>query len=235
MDRISYIQYSNVSTYFSIAEESYRNAEQYSQRISEYSNQYDSFDEDTLFIVNQLEEKEYKSVLMYVIFAALTVEALINKFLFLQLRKEKISKRLFDHIDTKMSTPDKWGIATQLIAPHDLQKSLLGYGHQPMQDISKLFALRNSLVHSKQANLNISIFSPKEGLTLNEKTEKPTPYNITFENTKNYLETVRKLMKILQELDPTITSDWLTEDDWATVIVADKYEGFHFKNIQGSS
>lgn len=209
------MRYSHVSTYFSIAKQSYENAQSYSRQISMLP---DPPDEDTLFDGHQLGKKEYNEVIIYVIFTALTAEALINKYLFLQQQTGKISKKLFDHIDMKMSTEDKWGIATQHFSSSETQE-LLDYGREPMQSLISLFKLRNKLVHVKQSKSNILTHNSDGNLTLQDSIEKPSPYNLAFENTKHYLETIQHLMKVLQKLDPEIISDWLYNDDWVEPIV----------------
>ena len=186
------MRYSHVSTYFSIAKQSYENAKRYSRQISMLP---DPPDEDVIFEEHQLGKKEYNEVIVYVIFIALTAEALINKYLFLQLHAGKISKRLFDHIDKKMSTEDKWGLATQYFSSSKSQE-LLDYGREPMQSLISLFKLRNKLVHAKQSTLNIATHNSDGNLTLQDSSEKPSPYNLAFENTKHYLETVQHLMNL---------------------------------------
>ena len=209
------MQYSHVSTYFSIAKQSYKNAERYSGQISQLP---DPPDEDVMFLEHQLAKKEYNEVIIYVIFIALTAEALINKYLFLQRKAGKISKDFFNHIDKKMSTEDKWGLATQLVSSSKAQ-ALLNYGHEPMQSLVSLFKLRNQLVHAKQSKLNISTYNSDGNLTMQDSIEKPSPYNLAFNNTKHYLETVQNLMKVLNELDSEGISDWLNEDDWVKPII----------------
>lgn len=215
MKHTLHMRYSHVSTYFSIAKQSYENAQSYSRQISMLP---DPPDEDTLFDGHQLGKKEYNEVIIYVIFTALTAEALINKYLFLQQQTGKISKKLFDHIDMKMSTEDKWGIATQHFSSSETQE-LLDYGREPMQSLISLFKLRNKLVHVKQSKSNILTHNSDGNLTLQDSIEKPSPYNLAFENTKHYLETIQHLMKVLQKLDPEIISDWLYNDDWVEPIV----------------
>lgn len=215
MKHTLHMRYSHVSTYFSIAKQSYENAQSYSRQISMLP---DPPDEDTVFDGHQLGKKEYNEVIIYVIFTALTAEALINKYLFLQQQTGKISKKLFDHIDKKMSTEDKWGIATQYFSSSETQE-LLDYGREPMQSLISLFKLRNKLVHAKQSKLNIATHNSDGNLTLQDSIEKPSPYNLAFENTKHYLETIQHLMKVLQKLDPEIISDWLYNDDWVEPIV----------------
>lgn len=209
------MRYSHVSTYFSIAKQSYENAQSYSRQISTLP---DPPDEDVIFDGHQLGKKEYNEVISYVIFTALTAEALINKYLFLQRQAGKISKRLFDHIDKKMSTEDKWGLATQYFSSSETQM-LLDYSREPMQSLISLFKLRNKLVHAKQSKLDIATHNSDGNLTLQDSIEKPSPYNLAFENTKHYLETVQHLMKVLQKLDSEGISDWLNEDDWVEPIV----------------
>lgn len=215
MKHTFYMRYSHVSTYFSIAKQSYENAQKYSEQISKLPNPPD---EDVIFEEHQLGKKEYNEVIIYVIFIALTAEALINKYLFLQRQAGKISKRLFEHIDQKMSTEDKWGLATQYFS-HSKAQELLDYGHEPMQSLISLFKLRNKLVHAKQSKLDISTYDSDGNLTMQDSIEKPSPYNLAFNNTKHYLETVQHLMKVLNELDSEGISDWLNEDDWAEPIV----------------
>lgn len=215
MKHTFHMQYSHVSTYFSIAQQSYEKAQGYSRKISALP---DSPDEDIIFVGNQLGEREYNEVIIYVIFTALTAEALINKYLFLQRQAGKISKRLFDHIDKKMSTEDKYGLATQYCSSSEAQV-LLDYGSEPMQSLISLFKLRNKLVHAKQSKLDIATHNSDGNLTLSDSIEKPSPYNLAFENTKHYLETVQHLMKVLQQLDTESISDWLNEDDWVEPIV----------------
>jgi hypothetical protein len=210
MKHTFYMRYSHVSTYFSIARQSYENAQRYSRQLSALP--YPP-DEDVIFDSDQLGKKEYNEVVIYVIFAALTAEALINKYLFLQRESGKISKKLFDHIDEKMSTEDKWGLATQYFNSPETQM-LLDYGCEPMQSLKNLLKLRNKLVHAKQSKLDVATYSSDESLTLQHKSKKPDPYNLAFENTKHYLETVKRLMEVLQKLDSESISDWLNADDW---------------------
>lgn len=209
MKHTFHVQYSHVSTYFSIAKQSYENAQSYSRQVSALPHPPD---EDVIFEGHQLGKKEYNEVIIYVIFIALTAEALINKYLFSQRQAGKISKRLFDHIDKKMSTEDKWGLATQYGSSE--AQELLDYGREPMQSLISLFKLRNQLVHAKQSKLDIVTHNSDGNLILQDSSEKPSPYNLAFENTKHYLETVQHLMKVLQELDSEVISDWLYEDDW---------------------
>ncbi|MDB9535417.1 hypothetical protein PN451_06075 [Dolichospermum planctonicum CS-1226] len=169
-------------------------------------------------MAHQLRKEEYNEVIIYVIFIALTAEALINKYLFLQRQAGKISKSLFDHIDKKMSTEEKWGLATQYFSSSKAQE-LLDYGRQPMQNLISLFKLRNQLVHAKQRKLDIVTHNSDGNLIRQDSSEKPSPYNLAFENTKHYLETVQHLMKVLQELDSESISDWLNNDDWVEPIV----------------
>jgi len=215
MKRTFHVQYSHVSTYFSIAKQSYENARGYSEQNSMLP---DPPGEDVIFDGHQLGKKEYNEVIIYVIFTALTAEALINKYLFLQQQAGKISKKLFDHIDKKMSTEDKWGLATQYFSSSETQV-LLDYGCEPMQSLISLFKLRNKLVHAKQIKLNMAIHNSDGNLTRQDSIEKPSPYDLAFENTKHHLETVQHLMKVLQKLDPEGISDWLNEDDWVEPIV----------------
>lgn len=215
MKHIFHARYSHVSTYFSIAEQSYSTAKSCSEQISAQS---DYPDEDTVFEEYLLGKKEYDAVLIYVIFTALTAEAMINKYLFLQRQAGKLSKKLFDHIDKKMSTEEKWGIATQYLNSSEAQK-LLDYGCEPMQSLIALFKLRNKLVHAKQGKLDIATFDSDMHVTAKDIIEKPSPYNIAFENTKHYIETVQSLMKALQKLDPENVSDWLNQNDWVEPII----------------
>jgi hypothetical protein len=209
------LRYSHVSTYFSIAKQSYENAQRYSGQISKLP---DPPDEDVIFMAHQLGKEEYNEVIIYVIFIALTAEALINKYLFLQRQAGKISKRLFDHIDKKMSTEEKWGLATQYLSSSKAQE-LLDYEREPMQNLISLFKLRNQLVHAKQRKLDIVTHNSDGNLIRQDSSEKPSPYNLAFENTKHYLETVQHLMRVLQELDSESISDWLNNDDWVEPIV----------------
>ena len=142
MKHTFHMRYSHVSTYFSIAKQSYENAQKYSRQISTLP---DPPDEDAIFDEYQLGKRDYNEVIIYVTFIALTAEALINKYLFLQRQAGKISKRLFDHIDKKMSTEDKWGLATQYFSSSEAQ-ALLEYSREPMQSLISLFKLRNKLV-----------------------------------------------------------------------------------------
>ena len=71
----------------------------------------------------------------------------------------------------------------------------------------------------KKSKLDIATYCSDGNLTTQDSIEKPSPYNLTFENTKRYLETVQHLMKVLQELDSEGISDWLNEDDWVEPIV----------------
>lgn len=215
MKHIFHARYSHVSTYFSIARQSYSTAKSCSEQISTPS---DYPDEDTVFEGHLLGKQEYNAVLIYVIFTALTAEAMINKYLFLQKQAGKLSKKLFDHMDKKMSTEDKWGIATQYLNSSEAQK-LLDYGCEPMQSLRKLFKLRNELVHARQGKLDIATFDSDMQVIAKDITEKPSPYNITFENTKHYIETVQSLMKALQKLDPENVSDWLDQNDWVEPII----------------
>ena len=82
-----------------------------------------------------------------------------------------------------------------------------------------LFKLRNKLVHARQGKLDIATFDSDMHVTAKDTIEKPSPYNIEFENTKHYIETVQSLMKILQKLDPENISDWLNQNDWAEPII----------------
>jgi hypothetical protein len=209
------VRYSHVSTYFSIAKQSYENAQRYSGQRSKLP---DPPDEDVIFEEHELGKKEYNELIIYVIFIALTAEALINKYLFLQLQAGKISKRLFDHFDRKMSTEDKWEFATQYFS-YSKAQALLDVGREPMQSLISLFKLRNKLVHPKQSKLNISTYDSDGNLTTHDSIEKPSPYNLAFENTKHYLETVQHLMKVLNELDSEGISDWLNQDDWVEPVV----------------
>ena len=210
-----HVRYSHVSTYFSIAKQSYSTAKSCSEQISTLP---DPPDEDVVFEGNVLGKREYNAVLTYIIFTALTAEAMINKYLFLQQQAGKLSKRLFDHIDKKMSTEEKWGIATQYLDSSEAQM-LLDYGCEPMQSLIALFKLRNKLVHARQGKLHIATFDSDMHVTAKDTIEKPSPYNIEFENTKHYIETVQSLMKILQKLDPENISDWLNQNDWAEPII----------------
>lgn len=175
-------------------------------------------DEDIIFTAHQLGKKEYNEVMIYVIFTALTAEALINKYLFLQLQTGKMSPKLFKDIDEKMNTVDKWELATQYFRSSEVQV-LLNRGREPMQSLAKLFKLRNKLVHSRQSRLNIAIYNSDGNLTPQNLTEKPSPYSLTFENTKRYLKTVQHLMEVLQKSGSEGISDWLNEEDWAKPIV----------------
>lgn len=212
------VRHSHVSTYFSIAKRSYISAQQYSTEIS--SLPYPP-DEDAVFDGHHLGKKEYNEVIVYIIFTALTAEALINKYLFIQQHKGKISKRLYEHIDQKMSTEDKWGIATQHFNNSEVQ-NLLDYGCEPMQSLINLFRLRNKLVHAKQSSSNIAIYESDGDIKIPNSSGKPSPYNLNFENTKHYIETVKRLMEVLQKLDPDNVSNWLDSDDWAELIIIEE-------------
>lgn len=105
-------------------------------------------------------------------------------------------------------------------------KKLFDSGKEPMQSVVELFSLRNALMHSKQKELNVHEYNTETGeLKIGESSRKPWPYDLSFEDTKNYLKVVEELVKGLKLVDPTITNEWL-DNDWATcsIQLLDRYD-----------
>lgn len=213
MKYILQVQYSLVSTYFTVAQEGYKEAERCRRTISALP---DHLDEGGINDYTLLDKELYRNLLIYIIFLAFTIEALINKYLYHQYQAGKISKKLFNHLD-EMTTIDKCGIATQIcsnVENHDL----FDYGVEPIQSLQKLFKLRNALVHSKQIKDNLFELNPETGFISSTSTGKPWQYNLDKpDDNARYLKAVKQLMQALQEIDPSIDSDWLNCDDWADI------------------
>ncbi len=89
----------------------------------------------------QEKDRQYRMVLVSVVFSATTAEALINHYGTSQLG-ETCFKKWYD----KLSPPLKW-----LFVPRSARSVSLGPGREPFQGLDGLMRLRNDLVHYRPA------------------------------------------------------------------------------------
>ena len=133
------------------------------------------------------------------VFAAMAAEAFINFYP----RWKSQPARLLDSVD-KLSLEAKWLVIPALL--NGGQR--LDPGERPMQDLQFLVSTRNQLVHSR----------PRSAVTAVDG-ELKTPddvisnyYGISLSDADKCVKTVGQLVLGLHEIDPSVNTDWLTED-----------------------
>jgi len=145
--------------------------------------------EDELF----RNEKEIdKEVILVIVFSALTLEGFINDYGF----KFVFSQKDFERFE-------KYPVICKLwIFPQIKTGKWINTKDFPLQDLLNLFSLRNRLVHSKTKRVSIG--------KLMQKTA-----NIFFKEkeAKNAIQTLRKTISFLKELDSEIDISWMVSID----------------------
>lgn len=172
----------NHATFYAIA---YRHHEEIVRIVSERDRREVKTEEDVEYQALANAEIQ-RGAMVVVIFSALTLEAFINHYAI-----ENVSKSYFDeHID-RLGPRSKW-----LLVPKLVKSSELPRDGQAYEGITKLFKLRDKLVHYKTRKKKLSDLKEDEDW-------------VTEDHAKASLETVELATKALQMLDSSVDIDWL--------------------------
>jgi len=160
---------------------------------AENSGRPDARDEDIRTIITpqiiQLLEKQSLYIIESVLFSALCTEAFINYY---AIRRK--SAKFLKYLD-KLTPEQKWYLVPQLIVGRSFE-----LGREPLQGLSELIKLRNSLVHAKASIRRMGDpFKLPEG-----RFGGPS-----LKQCKKGVTTVRALVKGLAAIDPVIDTTWL--------------------------
>ncbi len=133
------------------------------------------------------------------VFAAMAAEAFINFYP----RWKSQPARLLNSVDN-LSLEAKW-----LVIPALLNSGQrLDPGERPMQDLQFLVSTRNKLVHSRPKSAVTVVdgeLVPPDGFMSNY-------YGISLSEADKCVKTVGHLVLGLNQIDPSVNTDWLTED-----------------------
>ena len=128
--------------------------------------------------IDLLDEREERFAMAAVVFSAMTLEALINDYAICN-----FTRTYFENYRDWFRVRTKWRIFPQLVTG-----KTMGTEGQTFQGLTKLFSLRNDLVHFKA-------------------TEKKHP--VGKNQASDAIETVRKAVDKLKARDGKVSTDWL--------------------------
>ena len=180
------VDLSNYRTFFSIAINNFSQLKILITERNSRAKKHNISDDDIDFICEKNDAIQ-RYAMKTVVFSIMSIESFINNY-----GIENFSRSYFDNYLDKLDIKSKWVIYPRLVTGKQIDTD-----SQAFELLGKTIALRNRLVHDKARKKPVSKITDSDW--------------ITELDAKDSIDTVRKLVKELANLDKNIDEEWLND------------------------